>query len=61
MIDQVADLVTADVSAGGSRQLTATALTATANDLDANWCSSSMLMTNGVDYGTPGAANIPCP
>ena len=61
VIDQVADWVTADVSAGRSRQLTATALTAAANDLDANWCSSSTLMTNGVDYGTPGAANITCP
>jgi hypothetical protein len=32
-----------------------------ANDDPASWCDATELMGDGVDYGTPGRANTPCP
>ena len=34
---------------------------ADANDDEANWCAQTTVIGTTADYGTPGAANDPCP
>ena len=60
---QVVDRVEYDsalVFPGASTTLSPDHLDASANDEPANWCRATSSMPNG-DYGTPGAANEPCP
>ena len=45
---------------GASLQLDPDAFTATDNDSGANWCASTAEIAEGLDRGTPGAANSSC-
>jgi hypothetical protein len=49
-----------EVTAGQSLQLSLSAQDAVANDNGSNWCASVTMYGAG-DWGTPGAANDPCP
>lgn len=46
---------------GASMNLSASALSASANDAGGSWCTATTPITGSTDLGTPGAANEICP